>query len=731
MRLIKQEKVKRILFSLILVIILMAGILTGDEIKFISIGMLQNWYSSAGCEIETGRTGENADQLDGLSFPSLYPEQDMQAQKGLWVGCKNYTDPLANNRVYNYKVVHVGPRTFVEGTQIMPVDFTMYGKFDHPSVYVDNTIASDLVYQDKDVVVDENLISDRMLYNKFNTGMGVTVTRRIYAFGQEGRDDYFIYKYTLKNTGIYDEDGNTQNQTLNDVYLFLQYRLAMSNYCGDYYYKWMPQDGTWGINTVSEVLHSEYGDDYNGFFMFHGLYSNYEIELNGGTTSGDNHGAPNGGDGTVAADGFLGGSQFPGVVTIHVDKSSDDKSNDLSKLANAPFFHSDDNLTQPPHSQFNESKMTAEYQLMTDGIPATTHAASLGYPHNPSYEDAPFPDAGDADNHPNIGAGGVSQGLSYGPYNLAPGDSVNIVIAEAVGSISWEKRIEVGDKFYYEKKPYTLPDGTTTDDVWQYKDAWVFSGRDSLLSAFDKAIETFNLWESGSNIARAPEPPSNFFVNSGGDRIALEWSSEAESYENFGGYRIYRQVGTPDTAFSLIYECGDGTGNPVVNEYEDKTAVRGFDYYYYITVVDNGQVDPDGKKLESGLFWTRSIEPANLKRPPEDNLNKIRIVPNPVNIKAVDYQFSVSSKDRLMFYNLPPQCKIKIYSERGDKIATLNHTDNSGDEEWNMNTSSWQGIVSGIYIAYIEATADYIDEDTDEVLVKKGQSVVKKFVVIK
>ena len=149
--------------------------------------MLQNWFSSTGCEMETGRTGETRDQLDGLAFPALYPQQDIQAQKGLWIGCRDYQDPLAGGRTYNYKVVHVGPREVNEKTEIMPTDFKMYGKFNHPSVFVDNVPASDLTYEDKEVIVDENLISDRMLYNKINTGMGVSVTRKVHAYAQNGK----------------------------------------------------------------------------------------------------------------------------------------------------------------------------------------------------------------------------------------------------------------------------------------------------------------------------------------------------------------------------------------------------------------------------------------------------------------------------------------------------------------------------------------------------------------
>ena len=37
-----------------------------QEVKWMSIGDLHNWYSAAGCEIEVGRTGQVSDQQDGL-----------------------------------------------------------------------------------------------------------------------------------------------------------------------------------------------------------------------------------------------------------------------------------------------------------------------------------------------------------------------------------------------------------------------------------------------------------------------------------------------------------------------------------------------------------------------------------------------------------------------------------------------------------------------------------------
>jgi hypothetical protein len=59
--------------------------------------------------------------------------------------------------------------------------------------------------------------------------------------------------------------------------------------------------------------------------------------------------------------------------------------------------------------------------------------------------------------------------------------------------------------------------------------------------------------------------------------------------------------------------------------------------------------------------------------------------------------------DQIAFYGLPPVCTIKIYTERGDLIQTLNHTNTAGDELWmDSSTSSRQVVVSGLYIAVFE-----------------------------
>jgi hypothetical protein len=173
----------------------------------------------------------------------------------------------------------------------------------------------------------------------------------------------------------------------------------------------------------------------------------------------------------------------------------------------------------------------------------------------------------------------------------------------------------------------------------------------------------------------------------------------------------------PDTTYELIYTAGAGE-----TEYFDKSPNRGFEYYYYISSYGSNST---GQILESSKFYTMTNEPAYLRRQPGKRLSDIRIVPNPFNIRARRLQFgSQDGADRIMFYNIPPFCTIKIYTERGDLIKTIEHTDGSGDEAWTSVTSSRQVVVSGIYIAYIEVSRD---AET----FKKGENIIKKFVIIR
>jgi hypothetical protein len=240
-----------------------------------------------------------------------------------------------------------------------------------------------------------------------------------------------------------------------------------------------------------------------------------------------------------------------------------------------------------------------------------------------------------------------------------------------------------------------------------------------LFKTYRHAIENYL---AGYQVERPPKPPSVFEVAGGGDRISL--NRQVFDSENLAGFQIYRMRGEYDDPLQepvLVYQGGQND-----RHFDDFGAVRGVAYYYYIVSLGiNG--------LNSSRFFTQTYDPAFLKRPQGTSLDNVRIVPNPYIISSDEnlrYQGGRES-DKLAFFNIPGQCRIKIFTETGELVNTIEHSDGSGDAYWYATTSSNQVIVSGIYIAHLEVTADIFDTITGELLFKKGESKILKFAVIR
>lgn len=678
------------------------------EIKWMSVNALRQWYSNGGAEIEYGRRGRtgflSSDQLDGLNWPAEYiKNKGVNVGKSLWIGTTNFDDPVSGV-TYPFKVVCAGRLNMSLGTEIITDEHKLIGKFEHPAVFVDDARASVRDFDDEVDEIDPNIAADRIIYTRFHTTVGISCTRKIHAFTNQNHDNYHIIEYVFTNTGIIDDSGTPQlNRTLTDVVFHWQHRYG---FAGESYMPangWAPTGSAWGLNTVNDVIGQDanHPGDYRAIWAYYGPISTspgYAADI----------GLPNHTNGAI-----LAGTNYAGVVVLHADKSPQDNSDDPLQPSTTHFQPSDRGAQGV--DQYDPNLMTRKYsEFMTAGHSAETHAEQVGLAFANTW-------GGDA--------GGYAATQGFGSYTMAPGDSIRIVVAEAVDGLMSDRDFvrEIARKWFNNEGPFDMPDGSTTNDRNVYKNAWVYSGEDSLHNSFRRAINNF---ESGFNIPSPPPPPSEFNIRSGGNKIALDWDSNAESWPNFDGYEVYRSEGRTDTTYTRIFSCGSAD---VVNSFEDRSARRGFNYYYYIVSKDDGStnvVNP-GIPLRSSKYYTMSNREAFLTRPAGTNLSQIRIVPNPYNIKARELQFGLDTPDRLAFYELPPICTIRIFTETGDLIETIEHTDGSGDELWHSLTSSRQLVVSGLYIAHFEVTEDIYDDNTGELLFAKGASTYKKFIVIR
>ena len=156
--------------------------------------------------------------------------------------------------------------------------------------------------------------------------------------------------------------------------------------------------------------------------------------------------------------------------------------------------------------------------------------------------------------------------------------------------------------------------------------------------------------------------------------------------------------------------------------WDDTDAERGENYYYFIQAVgaagdNSGDAMTPAGALKSNQHWTQTYLPASLKRAPGANLDAVRVVPNPFHIGATtDIRFS--ERDKLGFLDVPGNCTIKIFTQLGELVETIEHDDGSGDEYWDQTTSSRQVVASGLYIAHITDNAS-------------GDTAERKFVIIR
>ncbi len=732
-------------------------------IKWMDIGSFQTFFSSAGCEYEEQR---GLDQQDGDRWPAIYPYQDMQAAKGLWIGVRNWKD--VGGTVWPYKVVHFGPRPDGDVTEFVPQVFMTTDRFSLPGVFVDGNPSYNIPPDEDNT--NSSLKEDRLIFDSVKTYIGLTMVRKMIGFSQQFHDNYIIYDYTFTNSS---------NQPLDSIRVQYQYRYAV---CYETRYIVGSNSAGWGINTDNDTRGDGLGsanafiggqvlksdsptkdDDIRAQYSWQGNYNNYSVKgmpgLGNGAPPSDNIGAPiwvnatavtPGHDSPPAADtlGRLGAAQFIGVATLHADKSASDTTDDPSEPTTTAYISSDDPFNQSNSiSQFNESVMQSEYQMMSVGH-------GVGWINGAvSWSGQRMADKVGIYGDPSIGTtGGMTTSNCYGPYNLAPGQSFHIVMTEAAAGLSREACIRVGRQFKL---------GNLTP---AQKDDSVYTGKDSLFQTFRRALVNYN---SGYNLPEPPLPPASFTVSSGGDRIQLSWTAPSGG-PTITGYNIYRAYGLIDSTYYLIKHC-----DPSELSYDDLTPVRGFDYYYYITAVgnsadNNGAANTPAGALESNRYYTQTYDPARLLRPgvgapitstftvdhvkspprvgslytngsaiftvqslkltsgvsngdtvysgtivcrgtdtPPDTglivrntgigdslihysaLNKkrigigdvIRVVPNPYNISSTENVLRYPSEpNQIGFLDIPPICTIKIYTELGQLIKTIQHTNGSGDE---------------------------------------------------
>lgn len=708
--------------SLLVLVLGVEEVWAQAETKWLNIGDFHHQYSSTGGEPSC------CIKKDGQFWPGLYkrmPNQGAMVRTALWIGAEGFTDE--RGQTFQQKVVHAGPRDFGL-SEFFPKPMRLVSRFEVPEVTVDG-----LQSFDKPVIVtevDPNLEADRMIVREANTQLGITMKNRVLAWGQEYHDDYHVHEYTFTNTGNVDGDPEIElpDQTLEGVYFYFAVKYQI--WQGESIIKG-------GANTMSDYVGDgmeDYGVPYRAFFSWYGNVPWEKGNALGAPVWTDDNSNVAEGDSV----GRLAAAWMASRAILHADKSTTDRSDDPAQPAHTGFIRGGDPITNG-NDAFNTEQMAQEYAYMDVDQKYSIYPAGHEYPHHADLV-APTEPQGDwlstwyermanqvdDPRRSHIGGGGWVPNMAFGPYTLEPGESINLVWIEGFAGLDTEASIEIGKAYKRSGGDDALlieydadGSGQIEDDERLTKNYWVLSSRDSVFKMVEKATLNRN---SGYAIPRPPMPPRNFHVRSGADKITLEWDTFGENPP--GGFEIYRTRNRlegaieDDWQYQKIASLGPGE-----RRYEDTDVIRGISYYYYIQAIgglnqDPTGLTPTGVPLKSSRYYTQTYDPAFLKREPGQSLEAVRVVPNPYHLGASKDVRWPDQQDKLAFLNIPGNCTLRIYSEIGELIEVIDHSEGSGDAYWNLTTSSNQVVVSGIYYVVIQ------DRDT-------GDQIIRNFVVIR
>lgn len=622
-------------------------------------------------------TCTNWKDTNGVVIPYvLFPPQSVRQRNGL-----DILVPMANSVRYS-----------------APVDSIYYqsSKFKDPSPNLGSTVVVDparcVGTADQSVTVTNRY---------FN---GVTVARRVLAWGHKPHDNYVITDLTFTNTS---------SDTLRDFYIFFQE--------GNYYGRFSDGSNP-SVAAVDQFFNTSLGPrrwyHYYGSRTSDSLRVFYEYFADDPEKAGDNMGQP-----LSQQQGRLLSKDFWFSATLHASKAP-------YIPAGTPFPAVDANDVDDMNQPSVTTTASPNQKLSLQMFGPSTVISDQGWHELASgktlaSEDLTGPDVRPGHHRKNNdesgqAAPGGETGMdpsgilwgnmiySYGPYTFAPGQQIRVVKASGIAGISRELAAEVGRQWLnrtlvdppglanpttgYFPSTFVFPNDATEND--KRKDRWMSLGIKELHETVSRAQQNFR---GQYNIPPTPAPPPKSVampLTSGGIRISWE-PSPSESDPGFVGYRLYRKISTYDTVFYQRVYQGK---TPSFLDAKVRPSPK---YFYYI----QAGVQYNADTLWSSRYWRYPLNGTSASTVPNTgSMDDIVIAPNPFNYRdpvLAKYLFQSPRNLTLTFFNLPAEVTISLYTENGDLVRTV-QSSGTGDYKMKMVNESGQAIASGVYVVVFQ-----------------------------
>jgi len=367
--------------------------------------------------------------------------------------------------------------------------------------------------------------------------------------------------------------------------------------------------------------------------------------------------------------------------------------------------------------------------------------------------------------------------ITTGPWDLAPGEFLDIVSFQGIGGVDIEVAANIQsmatredlayglDSLYYlwDRSQLTtkmaMVDGYATGGEAQYR-GWNMP--DPPACPYDFEITPYFGALPGNTISWGDWADDHADPDyTGEDALDLEsytvWKSE---YLPMMGWKPLVNIPKKDAGY---YDAATGTYS-----YTDNDVKIGWSYFYALSSADTGHdtwpprpqalteyqylshtagtdnpkpgLFPDGtvpimqSNLQASLDWSINTvskwQAFRTQRAPGESIDEVVVFPNPFVMRAGFV--NPTDQDGIHFANIPADCEIRIYSIRGDLVAegpgTIqieqvgdNEGYSSGEAVWGQLTISEQFVESGLYFYVIESKSGP----------SSGEKKTGKFVIVR
>ncbi len=318
--------------------------------------------------------------------------------------------------------------------------------------------------------------------------------------------------------------------------------------------------------------------------------------------------------------------------------------------------------------------------------------------------------------------------MNTGEFTLQPGETDTLICATVMGENRQDlfKNARLARQIFYTgwtvPKSPLIPRVLTEVESGRITLKWgSLSENDSLNSLLGRqSFEGYKVYKSsdgGSTWGNLPITDENGTVvdfvpvKQNDIENGIKGASPVRPYFNLGSDVGLEELLSEETTLNEVFlaELNKTMVDTVKYKFIDTDVINGFTYKYAVVAYGPGSTTsaegiPPLQNARTSGSNVISLTPFAPKATKKDDLDKVKVVPNPY--RVINTQESDVRSRMIKFTHLPAKCEIRIFNVSGDLIRTLYHNEASeieSEKKWNLRSSENREVAPGLYIYHLKS----------------------------